>query len=208
MPARAEHDVRRALQPPHLRTNRGSVRGQSSARLQGVVDDELRDGRPDLVRSCVATAAGHHSQGTGAAHALPCLHEGEPMRAIEEETVRAALESGVRNQIRAAVVANFKIVHQRLACVLQEKLQPVRRAVGDDSAVLIRLAVEQKVGDINGRPWGFRGFVAVGPIRGQPIVGPRINQFQRTAAAITPLAPTSAVPIGHFVDRGVNMICR
>ena len=48
-------------------------------------------------------------------------------------------------------------------------------------------------------PRGFVSFIAVAPVGGQAMVAVRVDEFEAAAAPTSPLTPTSAAGISHFV---------
>ena len=108
---------------------------------------------------------------------------------------RDDLEAGVgRDQIGAAGGnAHFHVVHQTLAHTEEVDLQIVIDGGVD--------RFTDGIGDFDGGPDTFVGFVAVGPVGGLAVVAAVVAQFEAAASAIGPLAPAPAgVAVSDLVD--------
>ena len=190
LPAQAQQNVRLAPEPAAPRTDDAAIRAAS--RHQGY-------GRADSVRACVTALGGDDMQGAARATDT-ALHKRAPMRALEEPCRVARFKARIHHAIRLPVGAGLDIIQQTLTRSFKEKLQTIRIARPAAHAEFHqRVALDQ-------RPRRLLRFIAVRPVRGEAIVRVRIDQFQRTAAAVAPFAPASTVAIGHFVDRDVENI--
>ena len=93
---------------------------------------------------------------------------GSPARGI-------TLETAIRDPVDA-IDEHFHLINQRRPRAQQHDLEPVGiRHIGKRHG--------QHAGGLNRRPWSLGGLVAVDPIAGLLVVGPRVRQLEAEAIA-------------------------
>src|SRR5436190_6588111 len=109
------------------------------------------------------------------------------MVTLERPTRGAGFESGIGDQIDAIGNSeDFDIIEQTFAFAEQADLEVV------DGAALIALAVIEHIRRLDAGPRGLAGFVAIGPIRRQTMIGKGVDQFEAAAAFVGPGAPAAS----------------
>ena len=118
------------------------------------------------------------------------------LRAFGHPAGRVGFKRGIRDPVGPGGINDFHVVHQTLSCALEQHLKVVGRAD----------AVVENSGMFNNRPRTLGGFIAVGPVRRQPMITARVDQLEAAPAPVAPLAPTPSRPKAHLVHRDVNRV--
>ena len=192
--AQTEQNVGTAMEPFDLRRNCPGI--------IGVISSEQN--RLDAIGSRVTASAGHHAQRTRTGEARR-FEAGEHMVSLKNPVGEAAFEVGILHQVLAvqnARNANLDVVHETLPGIEEINLESIPTAVGHRHVI-------QRAGDTDRGPGALGSVVAVGPIRGQPMIGAGVDQLQTAAAAVVPPAPTptaAAGAVGHVIHFDVEDI--
>ena len=186
--AQAKQNLRMTAQPAHPGANRirrtaDLCRRQRRADAVHLVVAALR--RPDVIRLRAVETSTRFQ---------PRLL----LRALRRPARRTPFERRVRHHIHARQRADFDVVDQTFARALQQRLQ----LVGCGSPVI------QHAANFHRCPRSLGRFIAVRPVRRQPVVAARIDQFETAAAAIRPLAPAPAVAIRDLIHHDVIEVRR
>lgn len=184
----AQEEFRPALEPAHLRAQRGGRVGRQRGRDRGA----------DTVDRGIAPTERLDPEGATAPHAVRDRVGGSAMIALGCPPCDARREIAVGHAIHAIGPDHFHVVDQVLAWALRDEVEAAgRNAVRD---------VVHSTGKLDHGPGTLARFIAVGPVRGLEVVGVRVDEFETAAQAITPLAPAPARSVGEFVHLDVDAV--
>ena len=126
------------------------------------------------------------------------LKTGANFAALEGPVRHATFKIRIGHEIdRTRIGMNFEVVHQAFARIENADLRVI------NGGIVIPAEI-QHAGVFNVDPGRLVRFIAVAPVRGEAMIGVRIQQFQTAPAARRPLTPASAGAIRHLILDNVN----
>ena len=150
----------------------------------------------DPVGAVIAAGGGAEVETVVAGVALAgCAQARADVVALGDPGSEPGFEGGVGDGVGGAG-KDLEIVDEALAGAEEEDMEFVDGA----------LAEVEQAAMFDGGPGALGGFVAIGPVGREPIVGVGIDEFEGTAAAVGPEAPATAVAVGYFVGDDMNRI--
>ena len=117
-------------------------------------------------------------------------------RALGNPARHSRFKPGIGNHVRPAVDPDLDVVDQAFALTQQIEMQGLTHSRPQTHP--------NAAGELNRRPCGLAGLVAVPPVVGPSGIRVGIDQFKTAPAAVRPIAPLSAILIGDLVHHHVH----